>query len=244
MLTVDINCDVGEGINNEELLMPYISSCNIACGAHAGDLETINRVIKIAQTNKVKIGAHPSFPDKKNFGRAIMDISLEELEISLINQIKLIQEPLDLLGGSLHHVKPHGALYNFSAVSKETALVIVNVIKTVAPDAILYVPCNSIIEKVAIENKINTKLEAFADRNYNDNLTLVSRSEQNAVITNKEEVINHLLQMINHQKVKTITDNLLEIKPETFCVHGDNKKAIELVKYIHQSLTEKGIDIV
>ena len=120
---------------------------------------------------------------------------------------------------------------------------IVNVIKTVAPDAILYVPCNSIIEKVAIENKINTKLEAFADRNYNDNLTLVSRSEKNAVITNKEEVINHLLQMIIHQKVKTITGKLVTLQPETFCVHGDNKEAIELVKHIHDSLTEKGIYI-
>tara|TARA_B100000809_G_C15104712_1_gene518290 strand:- start:1258 stop:1992 length:735 start_codon:yes stop_codon:yes gene_type:complete len=243
MMTVDINCDVGEGINNEELLMPYISSCNIACGAHAGDLETIDRVIKIARKNNVKIGAHPSFPDRKNFGRVIMVISLEELEISLINQINLIKERLDLLGGTLHHVKAHGALYNLSAVNKETAEVIVSSIKKVAPDAILYVPNNSIIEKVAIKNKLHTKLEAFADRNYNDDLTLVSRSQKNAVITNKDEVMNHISQMIFHQQVKTIFNNLIAIKPETFCIHGDNTEAIELVKYIHQSLTEKGIHI-
>ena len=243
MLIVDINCDVGEGINNEEFLMPYISSCNIACGAHAGDLKTIDRVIKIALQNNIKIGAHPSFPDKENFGRAVMDISFKELEKSLINQIELIQERLDLFGSTLHHVKAHGALYNLSAVDKNTAAVIVKSIKKAAPRAILYVPCNSIIEKVAIQNKLQTHLEAFADRNYTDNLTLVSRSEKNAVITNKEEVINHLLQMIIHQKVKTITGKLVTLQPETFCVHGDNKEAIELVKHIHDSLTEKGISI-
>ena len=243
MVTVDINCDVGEGINNEELLIPYISSCNIACGAHAGDIETIDRVIIIAQENKVKIGAHPSFPDRENFGREIMDIPLEELEISLINQIKLIEERLDILGRTLHHVKAHGALYNLSAVNKETAEVIVSAIKKTAPHATLYVPNNSVIEKVAIQNKLHSKLEAFADRHYNDDLTLVSRAQKNAIITNKEEVIHHISQMIFHQQVKTISNQLIAIKPETFCVHGDNTEAIELVKYIHQSLTAKGIQI-
>ena len=243
MLTVDINCDVGEGVNNEELLMPYISSCNIACGAHAGDVETIDRVIKLAQKYQVKIGAHPSFPDRKNFGREVMDISLEKLEISLINQIKLIQERLDLFGGKLNHVKAHGALYNLSAVDSNIAEVIVNSIKETAPNAILYVPYNSVIEKVALQNKLNIKLEAFADRNYNDDLTLVSRSQKNAVITNKDEVIDHISNMIIHQQVKTISNILVSIKPETFCVHGDNSEAIELVKHIHHSLTQKGISI-
>ena len=243
MVTVDINCDVGEGINNEKLLMPYISSCNIACGAHAGNLKTIDRVIKIAKQNKVKIGAHPSFPDRENFGRAIMKISSEDLENSLINQIQMIQERLDLVGKTLHHVKAHGALYNLSAVNKDTATVIVKAIKKAAPHAIIYIPCNSIIEKVALQCKLDTKLEAFADRNYNDDLTLVSRSQTNAMITNKDEVMNHLSQIIDHQQVKTISNKLIAIKPKTFCVHGDNPEGIQLVKYIYQSLTAKGIQI-
>ncbi len=243
MLTVDINCDVGEGLDNEESLMPYISSCNIACGAHAGSITTIDRVIKIALKNKVKIGAHPSFPDRENFGRTKMNISPEALEISLVNQIQTIQERLDLLGGTLHHVKIHGALYNLSAVNEETAQVIVNSMQEVAPNTILYVPNNSALEQIAIQNKLKTKREAFADRNYNNDLTLVSRSQDNAVITDKNEVINHLSQMIFNQQVKTISNTLVPIQPETYCVHGDNKEAITLVKYIHQSLSDKGVKI-
>lgn len=243
MLTIDINCDVGEGINNEELLMPYISSCNIACGAHAGDIKTIDRIIKIAQKHQVKIGAHPSFPDRKNFGREIMDISLVKLEISLINQINLMQERLGLFGEKLNHIKAHGALYNLSAVDENIAEVIVNSVKKTVSKAILYVPYNSIVEKLAVKNKLEIKYEAFADRNYNDNLTLVSRTQKNAVITNKEEVINHISNMIINHKVKTISGALIPIKTDTFCVHGDNPEAIKLVMYIYKTLTKKGISI-
>ena len=161
----------------------------------------------------------------------------------MVNQIQTIQERLGLLGGTLHHVKMHGALYNLSAVNDETAQVIINSMKKVAPNTILYVPNNSILEQIAIQNKLKTKREAFADRHYNNDLTLVSRSQQNAVITDKNEVINHLTQMIFHQQVKTISNILVPIQPETYCVHGDNKEAIALVKHIHQSLSDKGVKI-
>jgi len=243
MITVDINCDVGEGINNEELLMPYISSCNIACGAHAGDLDTIDRVIKIAQAHHLKIGAHPSYPDRENFGRERMNISLEKLELSLIAQIKLMQERLSVFGESLNHIKAHGALYNLSAVDEDIAAVVINTVKKIAPSTILYVPYNSLIEKKAVKHQVKIKYEAFADRNYNDDLTLVSRAQTNAIITNKEDVIDHISEMIINQQVKTISNLLIPIKAETFCVHGDNAAAIELVKHIYKSLTKKGISI-
>ena len=243
MIIVDINCDVGEGINNEALLMPFISSCNIACGAHAGDQITIDHVIKTAQKNKVKIGAHPSFPDKKNFGRVRMDISQEKLEASLINQISLIKNRLELAGGTLNHIKAHGALYNLSITDNNIANVIVNAVLKVAPKSILYAPYNSTLAKVAIENNLNIKLEAFADRNYNDNLSLVSRTQKNALIVDKDEVIKHILQMILQKQVNTISGKYIPIQADTYCVHGDTTNAVELVKYIHQTLSEKGIKI-
>ncbi len=243
MPIIDINCDVGEGVNNEALLMPYISSCNIACGSHAGDVATIDRVITLAQEYQVNIGAHPSFPDRENFGRQIMNISLEALEESLIQQIELLKERLHLQGGHLHHIKAHGALYNLSVVDKAIAKVIVNAVKKTAPKVMLYVPCNSIIEQVAKEEALFIKYEVFADRNYNDDLRLVSRSEKNAVISDLSQVVTHILTMVLDQQVNTISDKLMPIKAETCCVHGDNKAAIEIVKQIHRSLTQKGIVI-
>ena len=243
MLTVDINCDVGEGIGNEELLIPYISSCNIACGAHAGNVDTIDHVIQLAQQYQVKIGAHPSFPDRKNFGRQVMDISLEQLERSLINQIELMQERLDLAGDKMNHVKVHGALYNISATDQGFAEVVVNAVRKLDPNTLLYVPFHSVIEKVALKNKLRIQYEVFADRNYNDDLTLVSRSQKNAVIINQDEVIRHISEMILHQQVKTVANTIIPIKAETFCVHGDHNEAIKLVKHIYHSLTKKGISI-
>ncbi len=243
MPIIDINCDVGEGVNNEALLMPYISSCNIACGSHAGDVATIDQVIALAQQYEVNIGAHPSFPDRKNFGRQIMNISLEALGQSLIQQIELLQERLRLLGGHLHHIKVHGALYNLSVVDKAIAKVIVKAVKKIAPEVILYVPYNSIIEQVAKEEALLIKYEVFADRNYNDDLRLVSRSNKNAVISDLAKVVKHISTMVLDQQVLTISNKLMPIKAETCCVHGDNEAAINIVKQIHRSLTQNGITI-
>lgn len=244
MHKININCDVGEGINNEALLMPYISSCNIACGAHAGDVETIDRVIQLAQEHQVKIGAHPSFPDRENFGREVMDISLSALEQSLVDQIQLLQERISKAGAELTHVKAHGALYNLSVKDQAIARVIVDAVKKVVPAAILYVPYPSEIEKIALENQLCIRYEGFADRNYNGDLSLVSRKQNNAILTDKEAVIQHISEMILHQQVKTVNGTFVPIKVDTLCVHGDNTEAIELVQYIYESLAQKGISIV
>ncbi len=244
MQTIDINCDVGEGLGNEIDLMPYISSCSIACGAHAGNKKTIIKTIKVALQHHVKIGAHPSFPDKENFGRKEMDISSTELQLSIENQIKLVNDSVQGLGGSLHHIKAHGALYNLSAVNQEIAQVLINAIKNKLEDVFLYVPYNSVIQKLAIKNNIKIKVEAFADRNYNTDLTLVSRKKDNALITNKEILIQHLLKIITEQKLISIDGVEVEIKAETFCIHGDNPNAKNLLKFISKKLVENGIKIV
>ncbi|KOY51036.1 5-oxoprolinase subunit PxpA [Polaribacter dokdonensis] len=242
-MKIDINCDVGEGEGNEQFLMPYISSCNIACGGHFGNVNTIDKTIQLAIENQVKIGAHPSFPDKENFGRKLMNISDEELKESINSQLNLCKERMSLVGAKLHHIKPHGALYNAIAVNEKLAVFFANLVKPYLKEAYLYVPYNSVIAKVALKKNITIKYEAFADRNYNDDLTLVSRTKNNALLVDKNEVLNHTLHMIKYQNVKTISDLEIPIKADTFCVHGDTKNAIEIVKFINKQLTEKGFSI-
>lgn len=177
---VDFNCDVGEGIANEHLLMPHITSCNIACGGHFGDENSIDETIQCALKNNVLIGAHPSFSDKENFGRKWIQITNENLSESIQYQMDLFMERMFLNKATLHHIKPHGALYNAIAKDENIAKIFVNSILKYSRNSFLYVPYKSEIEKVAIKNNIKIIYEAFADRNYNDDLTLVNRTYSNA----------------------------------------------------------------
>mgnify|MGYP001133353585 FL=1 len=240
---IDINVDVGEGIGNESILMPIISSCNIACGGHAGDSESMRMIVKLATANNVKIGAHPSFPDKANFGRKQMDISCAALYTSIKGQIDNLMTILEQENTRLNHVKPHGALYNLAAVDDKAASVIIEVMKNFILPVKLFVPFNSVIEKKAIENNIPIKYEAFADRNYNDDGTLVSRNEKNALIHDSEQMFDHVFRMISSQKVKTISGSEIKILADTFCIHGDNPKAVDLIQDLSKRLREKSIQI-
>ncbi|QTD38949.1 5-oxoprolinase subunit PxpA [Polaribacter batillariae] len=240
--TIDINCDVGEGIKNEHLLMPYISSCNIACGGHFGNAETIDKTIQLAVENKVFIGAHPSFPDKENFGRKSMHISHQKLQKSIENQLALFTNRLSLVAEKLHHIKPHGALYNLIAVDKNFAETFLKSIGKYTKDIFLYVPYNSVIEKLAIKKNIKIKYEVFADRNYNNDLTLVSRNKENALITDVKDVLSHVLLMCKGS-VKTISGELKTIKADTFCIHGDNEKAVSILEYVSKKLQEHEIKV-
>lgn len=239
--SIDINCDVGEGLGNEELIMPYISSCSIACGGHAGDTKTIVDTIKLATKYSIKIGAHPSFPDKENFGRTIIDMPLKELQLSIESQILKIRRALEKMGTKLHHVKPHGALYNLAAIDSKVAQLIIDAIKNTTENVFLYVPYKSVIEKLALKNDLKIKIEAFADRNYNADLSLVSRKKANALIIDSDELVKHLLKMIIEQKVVSVNGGEVEIKADTFCVHGDNPNAVKLLKYMSKVCNEKGI---
>ncbi|WP_396600858.1 5-oxoprolinase subunit PxpA [Algibacter sp. R77976] len=242
-LVIDINADLGEGIGNEHQLMPYISSCNIACGGHAGDAETMKKVVELAKKYQVKIGAHPSFPDKENFGRKVMDMSCVALFTSIKSQIKDLLAILNEAHLPLHHVKLHGALYNLAATNKKTATTIIEVMTCLMLPAKLYVPYNSVIAKLALEQNIPILYEAFADRNYNDDLTLVSRTEPNAIIQDSNLVFNHVYGMFSTKKVKTVNGNYKTIKADTFCIHGDNPEAVSLVKTLTSRLKAEGIKV-
>ncbi|WP_411894918.1 5-oxoprolinase subunit PxpA [Winogradskyella sp. A2] len=240
---IDINADLGEGMGNEALLMPLISSCNIACGAHAGDTSTMKMVLELAKQNSVKVGAHPSFPDRENFGRKIMQIGPNALKASLLQQILNLNEFADKLGIKLNHIKPHGALYNLIAIDEDTATVVIETIKHLDFEVKLYAPYNSVIANLAIRNNIEVVYEAFADRNYNDDLTLVSRKKDNAIIHKKEGVLSHVLKMVKDEKVTAVNGENIEIKASTFCVHGDTENAVEILEFLNAELPRNGVEV-
>lgn len=242
-ISVDINADIGEGIGNESSLMPLLSSCNIACGGHAGNVETMNSCVELAKQFRVKIGAHPSFPDEENFGREIVKMSCSALYQTLKNQIKTLMKVVRKQHTALHHIKPHGALYNLAAKDEKTAEVIIEVMKSIHLPLKLYVPYGSVISRLAKKDAIPIVYEVFADRNYNDDLSLVSRTKENAVIKDIDVMINHIQNMILHKKVKTINGVEVPLEVETICVHGDNSEALNLVKNLRQNLIDFGVKI-
>ena len=243
MNTIAINCDVGEGVSNEHLLMPYISSCNIACGGHYGDVKTMDNTIAIAIENNVLIGAHPSFPDKENFGRKILKMTPEALQKSIESQLQLFKSRLDLVGAKMNHIKPHGALYNLITVDVATAKIFLKAIDKYAKSVFLYVPYNSVIARLAIEKNIRVVYEVFADRNYNSDLSLVSRNQENALITDAVAILKHVVHMYQHQEVIAISGEKKPIIADTFCVHGDQEKALSILIYLSEHLKKQGIAI-
>ncbi|UCS92927.1 5-oxoprolinase subunit PxpA [Echinicola marina] len=236
---IDINSDLGEGSSADAAIMQFISSCNIACGGHAGDEKSMVSTIKHAMKHQVNIGAHPSYPDPENFGRKVINISLEALENSILDQILTFQKLLSDHKSQLHHIKAHGALYNESAINGSIAHLLVKIMKDHFPGILLYVPYNSVIAEMAEKAGIPVWYEIFADRNYEDNLKLVNRKKPNALLHDTNEVLEHLELMIQQKKVKTISGNLFPIKADTICVHGDNERALNLAKAINQMVKSK-----
>ncbi len=233
---------MGEGLNNEHLFMPYITSCNIACGGHAGNKETMKRVVDMAIEHNVSIGAHPSYPDKENFGRKSMNISSQELIDSIREQVNLLNEIVESSGVCLNHIKPHGALYNEVAEDMEQAHIFFEAIKDFKEYCELYILSNSFAVTVARQKNFRVKEEAFADRNYNNDLSLVSRVKENAVLTDPQAVLEHVKGILNG-KVKTMDGNLVSINADTFCIHSDTENAQHLVKTLYEKLIKSGYSV-
>jgi len=243
MKTIDINCDMGEGMGNEEAIMPYINSCNIACGGHAGDATSMKFTLELAIKHGVNIGAHPSYPDKKNFGRQVMKISSEDLTTTIEDQIRALKIITESCGGKLHHIKPHGALYNEAAKDKHTANAVLNAINNFNTEFILYAPFKSMIANMALDRGIKVMFEAFADRTYDDNLQLVNRSIEGSVLENKEDIYEQVYGIIAQQQIASITGKQLHLEANTICIHGDNPKAAEIAEFLYKKLNSNSIDI-
>ncbi|MGB8190377.1 MAG: 5-oxoprolinase subunit PxpA [Chitinophagaceae bacterium] len=246
MPVIDLNCDMGEGYPSDEALMPYISSANIACGYHAGDFDTMKRTIDLCMRHGVAIGAHPSYPDKENFGRIDLlggKITLRNLPPIIETQIGLLQRMCEKAGTKLHHVKPHGALYNRAAIDRFASDVICRSIFSLNPSLVLYGLSGSEMETAAQQSGLQFKREVFADRTYQDNGTLRPRSMRDALITDREKSLAQVLQMIQQGEVTTFDSKVIPMKAETICIHGDGAHAVEFARTISEELKRNGITI-
>src|SRR5688500_3461846 len=194
MLTVDLNCDLGEGCENDAELMRYISSANVACGFHAGDEATMRKTVELAIENNVAVGAHPGYRDKENFGRQPMPISGREVFDIVVEQIELLNEICVSLGTSLHHVKPHGALYNQAARDQELAAAIAEAVIRADKNLILYGLSGSYLISEAASAGLRTASEVFADRTYQSDGSLTPRTEPNALIADAKDSVQQVLQ--------------------------------------------------
>jgi 5-oxoprolinase (ATP-hydrolysing) subunit A len=238
MLTCDLNCDMGEGIGNDEAIMPYITSANISCGFHAGNGDTIRHTMALAVKYGVRVGAHPSFRDRENFGRKEMRLDADKLYAIVLEQLIKMDLIAKEKGAALHHVKPHGALYNMAAREPEIAATIVQAVKDFDEELVVYGLCNSQMIIQAKTLGLKTYSEVFADRTYQDDGSLTPRLLPNALIDDDEDCIQQVLQMINSKTVKTITGNTIPIVADTICIHGDGRHAVSFAVKIHQALKQ------
>ena len=240
---IDLNCDMGEGYHTDELIMPYISSANIACGYHAGDESTINKTIELALQYGVAIGAHPSYPDREGFGRRNIEMDISELSEILVLQIELIRSIATSAGTSLNHVKPHGALYNTAADNYTIASTVVKAIKSIDPALKIYGMPNSELEKAARKEGIRFCTEMFCDRTYTEEGRLTPRTHNNALINSTQDAVSCALQAIKEKTITRTSGKLINIAPNTLCIHGDGPHALEFAKTIRIALEKEHIII-
>ncbi len=227
---------MGEGMGDDAAIMPYITSANIACGFHAGNGETIRRTIDLALQYKVHIGAHPSFRDKENFGRREMQLPLDKVYAIVIEQLIKIDLIAKEKGASLHHVKPHGALYNMAARDAKLARAVAQAVKDFSEDMILYGLSGSCLISEANAIGLRTASEVFADRTYQDDGSLTPRSQPNALIEAEEKCVEQVLQMTHEGVVTTVSGKRLPVVAETVCLHGDAKNAVAISRAVHEAL--------
>ncbi len=231
-LNVDLGEEIKANLEIEKEVMPYIDACNIACGGHAGNEDTMRASVLLAKKYKVKVGAHPSYPDRHNFGRSTMKIDHEKLQNSLLDQMYLLHKITEKEKIRIHHVKLHGALYNDASKDPNLAELVVETVKRFDSKCILFVPPKSEISKIAQQHHLKIHYEVFGDRNYNDDLSLASRSFSNALITNKLDLDHHIKSMLDDQIIISLNGKSLPIKMDTICMHSDHETAINNIKLV------------
>jgi UPF0271 protein len=231
---------MGEGIGNDEAIMPFIHSANIACGFHAGDPQTMWQTIELAVKHNISVGAHVSFLDRENFGRSEMNLPSDEIYELVEQQLILLNEIAESFNVSIHHVKPHGALYNLSAKDPAIAKAIAAAVKDYNSKLILFGLSGSHSISEAKNIGLKTASEVFADRSYQDDGSLTPRSQPNALIETADAVIKQVLQMIKEGTVTTVSGKKIPIIAETICIHGDGPQAVAFAKAIHDAIKHLG----
>ena len=235
---MDFNCDLGEGIGNEAQIMPYIDSANIACGGHAGNISFMKEAVALAKKYGVSIGAHPSYPDKKNFGRVSIKMKSEEFQQSIREQLEQLLIILKQNSLPLHHIKPHGALYHDLINNKALVDSFLECVSELRTFIIIYAPYPSMLGKQAKEKGFTIWYEAFADRRYNDHFGLVSRKTKGAVLNDVDSVLLQVSRLIRSNKVKTISGKWLTLSVDTICIHSDTDNSPLLVQSISKNFRE------
>lgn len=232
MIHIDLNADLAEGFPYDEALLGLISSANIACGLHAGNAMVMQSAVKIAKEKNVRIGAHPGFPDRENFGRTNMNLSPEELSAYLRYQLGALQAICEAEGVGISYVKPHGALYNMAAKEANLARVIAKTVRSFNPQLKLMGLAGSLMLRVAEEEGLSTISEVFADRHYLPDGSLVPRSRADAMVASDDEAIVQVLQMVTQGTVTAVDGSLVPVKAESVCLHGDNQHAVQFAERI------------
>ncbi|MDR0760197.1 MAG: LamB/YcsF family protein [Treponema sp.] len=248
MTKVDLNSDLGESfgaytLGMDEQVLEAISSCNIACGFHAGDPAVMERTVRLALKNNTAIGAHPGLPDLTGFGRRNMAVTPKEVYTMMVYQIGALAAFVRAEGGRMQHVKPHGALYNMAAVDEKLAEAAAEAVYKVDPELIFFGLAGSWMIKKAERIGLKTAQEVFADRTYQKDGTLTPRRQPGAMIANEDAALAQVLGMVKDGTVKTLEGDVISITADTICVHGDGEKALLFTRRIREELTAEGVAI-
>jgi UPF0271 protein len=236
---LQINCDMGEGLDNDEALMPYIDAANIACGYHAGDRDTIKKTITLAQKNKVQIGAHFSYADKENFGRKEMFLSSAAVYDMVSEQLLQFSSIAKEMGQIITHVKPHGALYNQAAKNTELATTIASAVFNQLPAAVYFGLSGSVMLDAANNIGLVTAHEVFADRAYLNDGSLCPRNIDGAVFTTEKSVKAQVSLLMQEKRIKAIDGTIIDVAADTICIHADTTNALAFVKVIFSLIKNK-----
>ncbi len=247
-MEININCDLGESsklhsTKNDPLLLKIVNSANIACGYHAGDRSTMKKTIEISKENNVSIGAHPSFNDPENFGRKRLNLPSSEIKKLIIDQINILSDIAQKTGMKVTHVKPHGALNNMACEDYDLAKVISETIMQTNKELIFLVPTGSQMEKAGKKLGMKIAAEIFADRNYEDDGNLVSRSKDNAMIIDPEIAKKHVIRMVESQALNCYSGKQIPCEIDSICVHGDGKSAVSTAIQIKEELVKSGVTL-
>lgn len=246
MKTIDLNCDMGESFGTyvlgyDEKAMPYVTSINVACGFHASDPENMNKTVILAKEYGIAVGAHPGFPDLSGFGRRSMALTPEEVRNTVIYQIGALDAFCRTVGIEMQHVKAHGALYNMAEKDITVASAIASAIQMVNPSLYMLCLANSQMVVAAKQQGVSFVEEAFADRAYTDEGTLVSRKVEGSVIHDVDQVVSRVIRMVKDQSVISITGKEVPIQAQTICVHGDTPGAVDMVKALRGALEKEKV---
>jgi UPF0271 protein len=241
MKRIDLNADVGEGLETDEALLAFVTSANIACGAHAGDEATMRRTVRLCLKNKVGIGAHPGYADRENFGRVALNLPAADIAELVAGQVRLLTTIAQQEGALLRHVKPHGALSNQAMADIALARNIAQAVKSVSPDLIFLAPAGTALERAGFDAGLKVVSEIFADRAYDAQGLLLPRKQPGAVLHEAQAIAQRILSWLDCGQLPAITGEPLKIAAQSVCVHGDTLEAVAIARNLREQLQATGV---